>query len=102
MLKLVEVAFDTKDEKLSQLTNIPLNQVLPLSMTETMEEAVKMMESMIKGEKNNPPKLLSAIFRISYYKHRRSVRGDHLMKLATLAESQLVEEEEKAEMPEEY
>lgn len=105
MGKLVELGFDTKDEKLSQLTNIPLNQVLPLSMTETMEEAVRMMESMIRGDEGKPkpkPKLLSETFRIAYYKHRRSVRGDHLMKLATLAESQLAEEEERAEMPEDF
>lgn len=101
MEKLVELGFDTRDEKMSQLTNIPLNQVLPLSMTETMEEAARMMEAMIRGERGNH-KLLSEVFRISYYKHRRSVRGDHLMKLATLAESQLAEEEEQAERPEEY
>jgi len=93
-LELVELLFRTPDERMPELTNIPLNQVLPLSMVVAMETGIKMLADRVSGkggvyDEEGKPILLSEIWRKSYAQYRRSIRGDHKMALATLTQEEL-------------
>ena len=93
-LKLVNQIYDTPEASMSQLTVIPRRLALSLSMMETFEYDAKM-----QSDKDVAPKLLSEVWRISYYKHMRSVEGEHLMRATALAESQMASEEEEPVEP---
>lgn len=99
-LELVQLLFNTPEDKLPELTNIPLNQVLPLSMMAAVEQGIKAIADKLDG-KNEPPKLLSEIWRKSYAQYRRSIRGEHKMALATLTQEEMALKEEEGEEPEE-
>jgi len=100
-LELVELMFRTPDDRMPELTNIPLNQVLPLSMVMVNEQGIKMLADRLAGkdgvyDEDGKPILLSEIFRKAYHQYRRSVRGEHKMALATLTQEELagkIEEE---------
>ena len=92
-LKLVNQIYDTPEGSMSQLTVIPRRLALSLSMMEAFEYDAKMQS----GEVDQ--KLLSEVWRISYYKHMRSVEGEHLMRATALAESQMASEEEEPVEP---
>ena len=93
-LELVELLFRTPDERMPELTNIPLNQVLPLSMVVMGEAGIKMLADRASGkggiyDENGKPILLSEVWRKSYAQYRRSIRGDHKMALATLTQEEM-------------
>ena len=93
-LKLVNQIYDTPEANLSQLTVIPRRLALALSMMETFEYDAKM-----QTDKTVESRLLSEVWRISYYKHMRSVDGDHLMRATSLAGDQMASEEEEPVEP---
>ncbi len=81
-IKLVNMVYDTPDEKYEELTEIPRRAVLLLSIMETKEQATN--KERIK--KHIP---LSKVWRISYYKHMRSVGRKHLVLANSLAQGQV-------------
>ncbi|MBU1067416.1 hypothetical protein KKE60_06485 [Patescibacteria group bacterium] len=87
-LELVKTLFQTPKELMPELTNIPLNLVPSLSRMVTNEVGMRMLADRM-ARKRNKPQLLSEILRYSIYQHRRSVRGDHKMALATLTQEEL-------------
>ena len=92
-LKLINLIYDTPRNNKSQLTVIPRRLALSLSMMETFEYDAMMQADEV------PQKLLSEVWRISYYDHMRSVEGEHLMRATALAESQMASEEEEPVEP---
>jgi len=87
-VKLVNMVYNTPDDRLEELTEIPRRAVLLLSIMETKEQAM------------NPARIkahipLSKVWRISYYKHMRSVGRKHLVLANSLAQGQMSSEEEK-------
>jgi len=87
-LELVRTLFQTPKELMPELTNIPLNLVPSLSRMVTNEAGMKMLADKM-ARKKNKPELLSETLRYSLYQHRRSIRGDHKMALATLTQEEL-------------
>lgn len=101
-VNLLKYTFEPEDDRLSELTDIPLNQVNPLSWIVTFEEATDQLEDRMEyaaklkaGEavSKPKPKLLSQVWRKQYYKHRRSLDGSGKMMASTLAMKQLETQE---------
>lgn len=87
-LKLINMLYDTPDERMSELTVIPRRQVLALSMMSALGKA-------LDPERKTP---LDELWLKEYYKLMRSVGGQHLIRATALAESQMgAEEEEEGE-----
>lgn len=87
-VKLVNSLYDTPDDKLSELTEIPRRAVLMLSIMETKEMAMN-------AERIRQHIPLSKIWRISWYKHMRSVGRKHFILGSSLAQGQMSNEEDK-------
>lgn len=102
-VNLLKYTFEPDDDRLSELTDIPLNQVNPLSWIITFETATKQLEELIEyaarkkagenGASKPKPVLLSEVWRKYYYKHRRSLEGAGKMMASTLAMKQLETQE---------
>lgn len=90
LLRLVNVLFDTDEEHLPELTEIPRNAVFPLSIQMMKEGALDP-----ERKKNHIP--LTRVWRISWMKLMRSVGRKHFMIGSTLASEQAQAEAEKAE-----
>lgn len=87
-LKLINMLYDTPEERMPELTVIPRRQVLALSMMSTFGKA-------LDPERKTP---LDELWLKEYYKLMRSVGGQHLIRATALAESQMgAEEEEEGE-----
>lgn len=99
--QLLPVMFNTPEEHLAEMSNIPLAQVYPFAWQETFEAATQLYAQQIayrkalaKKEADAPDKkpplvLLSSVWRNSYYRHRRGIDGDLCMMASTLAMKQL-------------
>lgn len=83
-LKLVTTIADTPENKMSELTNIPKSMAFRLPMMETFEK--------IADPYRTVP--LRKIWRMSFYKHQRSVGAQHLIRLTMLAENEMTDEDE--------
>jgi hypothetical protein len=90
ILKLVNILYDTPDEKLSELTEIPRKAVLPLSV-QIMREAALDPKRIAAGIP------LSYVWRTAYFKLMRSVGRKHFMIGSTLASEQAAAETEAEE-----
>ncbi len=105
---LLHHLFEPDDDRLPELTDIPLNQVNPLSWMVVYEEATKQLaesaqRSIDKNkEKNERPVLLSSIWRKFFYKHRRSLENQGRMIASTLAMKQLEMKEFEGEGTDPY
>jgi len=84
-LKMINTVFAPDDEHLSELTVLPRDMVLPLSMMETYEEAL--------DEKRTES--LSRIWLRKFYKLQRSVGGMLKNQGVALAMEQIGAEEEE-------
>ena len=101
---ILKYIFEPGDDHLSELTDIPLNQVNPLAWMITFEVAFEQMakemeyeEAKSQGEENvQPPKriLLSNVWRKAFYQHRRSLEGSGIMRASTLAMKQIEMQQE--------
>ena len=115
--QLLQYIFEPDDDRLPDLTDMPLNQVNPLTWLATFEAAendlVKRMTEIGKarekaveeggaiGKIKFEPVSLSNIWRKYYYKHRRSLEGAGLFRAAQLANKQLETQEMQAQGGEE-
>lgn len=92
LLKLVNLLYDTEEDKLPMLTRIGRREVLPLSI-------MMMKESILdpNRRKHNPPIPLSKVWRNAYFMLQRSVDRWHFMVGAGLAHEQAAAETEKSE-----
>lgn len=84
-LKLVEFLTDTPDKRLSETTEIPGRLAMVLPLMETFEHIGEISRTMS----------LSEIWRLSVYRHNRSLKRKHLSELVILAQEQAIEEEEE-------
>jgi len=100
---ILKYIFEPGDDHLSELTDIPLNQVNPMAWMITFETAVEQMakemeyeEAKKKGEDVQQPKriLLSNVWRKAFYQHRRSLEGSGIMRASTLAMKQIETQQE--------
>lgn len=81
-LKLVNLSFDTPEDRLSELTVIPQNLVFRLVHEICLEAAADPKRDILLIP-------LSRIRRIAFFKLMRSVRGQHLIRASMLAENEL-------------
>lgn len=112
-VQLLKYIFEPEDERLPELTDIPLNQVNPLSWMVTFEEALEILAGNIEyvtkkkanghiSPQNSDRVLLSSIWRKSFYKHRRSLDGSGKMMASTLAMKQLETQEPTGDMEDQF
>lgn len=96
--ELLTYIFEPSDERLPELTDLPLNQMNTMSWTVVYNEQAKMMARAIqyaidKQNGGNPEKpelvLLNEVYLKAYYQHRRSLEGSGKMMASTLAMKQL-------------
>lgn len=83
-VQLVELLFNTPNDRMMELTEIPRGQAMDLSMTMTMSEVAN-------PDRREP---LVRIWAGNYFKIMRSVGRRHLMEGIALAQEQEAEEEE--------
>ena len=129
VLKLIEHTFETPRDKMPEMTNIPLDQIRPLSMMGTYEiETNLLCDMMVEAQKaynkiweeSHPDAqtvevedwdkekreftLLMAEWRFLYYQHRRSIGGDHVKDAIVLAQDQIAAEikDEETGEPEDW
>ena len=88
-LLIASLAYDTPDERLPELTRIPLTLVDPL-VTDTVLDAL-LDERVLSGELS-----IGEVERNIYYKLMRSVGGEHLKKARETAEEEKTDEREAA------
>ncbi len=87
--KLTALGFDTPDNRLAELTNIALAQVLPSAMSNTIDTVFD----------PNRKISLRKQFHNDYYRARRSKGGDHMNKLVALAQEEIATIQDEAEEP---
>ena len=96
--ELLGYIFEPSDERLPELTDLPLNQINTLSWMTVYDEQTRMMARAAQyaiDKKNGnkavkpEPMLLSEVYRKAYYQHRRSLEGSGKMMASTLAMKQL-------------
>jgi len=105
--RLLGYIFEPTDERLPELTDVPLNQVNSLTWMATFEEATNDLAARIRYVRTPveertrvyKPKLLSETWRRNYYKHRRSLGGFGLMRATQLANKQLETQVGEGGMP---
>ena len=97
-LKLVNLLFDTEDDKLAQLTMLSKRDVFPLSIQMTIEaiDNPNRWETLPDGTRH-VIKPLSMVWRTAYFKLLRSVNRWSFMLATGLAHEQATAEAEKAE-----
>ena len=88
-LLIASLAYDTPDERLPELTRIPLTLVDPL-VTDTVLDAL-LDERVLSDEVS-----IGEVERNIYYKLMRSVGGEHLKKARETAEEEKTDEREAA------
>lgn len=86
-LKLTNIVFDTTDERMPELTNIPLSAARNYARS-------MMLEHMNDPDVRSGKVKLSAILRTSYFRLLRSVGGVQLMRGTRLASEQTANEGE--------
>jgi len=94
-VRLIELAYNTPDDKLSQLTKLRPREIIPLA---TMEMFGKLAKAKVIEDEHLD---LFDEWRIAYYKHKRSEDGAHLDNINKLAENEMADDEQNSEYDEE-
>lgn len=97
-IELLKYIFDPSKERMPELTDVPLNQINPLSWIITFEALTRSLMKYMKYcqdkrhgvETPRPdPLFASETWRFAFYQHRRSIDGSGKMMASTLAMKQL-------------
>ncbi len=107
--QLLQYIFEPDEDRLSELTDMPLNQINPMTWMATFEDAeadlcarmIAVSNAKAEAVKEGKPigKIgfqgvsLSRNWRKYYYKHRRSLEGAGLFRASQLANKQLETQE---------
>lgn len=81
-LKLVNILYETPEELLAELSEIPRNAVLPLSI-------IQMKEELLDPNRDKMARPISKCWRMNYYRLMRGVGRAHFMTGTSIAKEQI-------------
>ena len=88
MLKMVNLLYETPDALLSELTEIPRNAVIPLSI-------IHMKERLLDPTRDKMKEPISQVWRNAYFRLQRGLGRAHLLSGAIMAKEQIANKGEE-------